>query len=176
MLWNRRNFLKASIGLFSLAPLLRGHMSESAKARLKLSPSTSPAAGPSSNLSPSLDLTRLLRCIAEVETGNRPNVRGPNGEVGRHQLNRLVWKQHTKIPFASWSGDEDFTDAIAWRHIRWLERNLKPHFDMPYTLAYCWRGGLASWNRARRTGHQNRLYSDYAQRVSNLFHDESFAT
>ena len=64
-------------------------------------------------------------------------------------------------------GEAAHADHVAELHLTWLARELRGA-DYPvnaYTLATCWRFGLEGFKR-------RRAVSDYATRVSNLYHEK----
>jgi hypothetical protein len=127
---------------------------------------------------PSVDLSRLLDCIAQVESGRNDKAESRrNGQViarGRYQLTATTWFQHTNRP---WKLAHNFfvADEIAHRHVSWLDKNLPPisideyHFR-PFSLAWCWRGGLDMWKvRSSFPDAVTHVYDDHANRVVNLY-------
>lgn len=156
---SRRNFLLGTIGC-SLTPALVKSSVVTGLAPLPSAPSTSS----------SLDLSRLLRAIAWVESGNRDNLIGPCGERSRYQITRGVFHQYSKLPHEHCHGP--YADWIAWQHLVWLYNLLhnKQTREEVFTLAWAWRAGptpilhnLFSW--------RNDIFNDYATRVFNLYHD-----
>lgn len=122
-----------------------------------------------------MDLSRLLRCIAEVETGDDATKVGLSGERGRYGMKEATWLQHAPhwkfercvFPYDGW---------VAWKHIEWLDDNI-PHQSplekdfRSYALAWAWHGGLVSWNK----GKDALINNAYAVRVTNLYDDATFA-
>jgi hypothetical protein len=127
----------------------------------------------SDTTSKSVDLSRLLFCIALVETGNRDDLIGPGGERSRYQITERVWRDVLR---SSWEPFENckgiMADSVARAHLLWLDSSLpgtspleETHRD--YVLAGCWHGGLESFVR----GRWNTKIVNYAGRVSNLYND-----
>lgn len=148
---NRRSFLLATTSsLIVAASRLSPHPT------IEFLPSV-PA--PSSE---SLDRSRLLDCLAQVESGrndqavsfrhNRPIARG------RYQIKEITWFQHTNRPWKL-AHNLYFATFVAERHLMWLEKQVNPN---PFDLAHAWRyGAQAGWVRN----------DDYPYRVHNLYHD-----
>lgn len=155
----RRNFLLVSIQSGLIQPFLTGML---------LSKQNSEAA--TKPLSSSLDLSRLLACIAEVETGNNDDLVGPNEERSKYQITRSVWYQHmskTDHYFYHCRGILARTCAI--RHILWLLDNLSGYKSV-FCIALAWKSGLSAF----KDGLESAADCDYAQRVSNLYFDSTF--
>lgn len=158
----RRNFLKATIVLPLGAPLV-------SQSQVSVTIKSSETVG-TSKTSPQVDLSRLLACIAQVETGNRDHLIGPNGERSRYQISIVVWRQHfgrsNDLSFIddchSW-----FASELAYRHFRWLQRHLRN--ANVYWLATAWRAGLSNVINGTNYGTHS-----YATRVENLYVDPSF--
>ena len=92
-----------------------------------------------------VDLPRLLDCIAQVETGNRPLL-GRHGERGRTQTTTAARVTVRGSPLA---------------YLAWLERIVRD--PTPYRLALAWHCGPAGMKIA------NARQRDYAARVVNLY-------
>lgn len=128
----------------------------------------------------SVDLSLLLHCIAQVESGDDDSKIGPKGERSRYQISERVWRQHwSTAPFSCCHGM--VATITADLHVDWLDRKLSYGvWDTfkAYPLAWCWHGGLESWtdyNSNRKSMSLNtrntvRL-SNYATRVCNLYDD-----
>ena len=126
-----------------------------------------------------MDLSRLLRCIAEVETGNDDTRIGKHGERSRYQIKRSVWNQYQNGTYAffaafCWGATADF---VALRHVQWLDKTLPRGSEIErnfrhYAIAWCWNGGLDSWNGPRYSS--NARINNYAVRVTNLYDDPTF--
>jgi hypothetical protein len=165
-LWNRRNFLKASILSPFLVRLGLGQITS-------IAPQSSPIKTESAQ-SNSPDLSLLLHCIAEVETGNDDSKIGPKGERSRYQISRTVWEQHYEAYTFDKFCKGCFAKGVAHEHLLWLDRHI-PHITpierdfREYALTWCWHGGLSTWNRAYDINLNN-----YAVRVTNLYDDPQF--
>lgn len=164
----RRNFLLASIGLPLTAPLL----TSAASLSVDLHPTIK------DTNSSSVDLLLLLRCIAEVETGNDDTKVGPKGERSRYQITEAVYRQHFGFPVYSACSEfshrtfcvGDVAHDCALRHVRWLDSTIPRLSPMErdwreYVLAWAWHGGRDSWIR-NLNPHKN---NNYAVRVTNLY-------
>lgn len=113
--------------------------------------------------SPSVDLSRLLACIAEVETGNDDTKIGPCGSRSRYQIHRNTWYGYTDRNFEQHCWGSTALE-IAKLHLLWLNTNLAR--PTPYRLASAWHSGLSTTYPT----------SGYALRVHNLYHDSAFLT
>lgn len=110
-----------------------------------------------------LDVARLLRCIADVETGSCDNVKGKAHEQTRWQLTPIVWRQHSKLPF---NYNKKEAERVAYAHIKWISDNIKQtDRNSPYVYAIVWNGGLS---RLYKQNYPQRTI-DYAERVSRLY-------
>jgi hypothetical protein len=169
-LWNRRNFLKAFTSLCSIPLISRGR-----------SEKTTNHSDESSVLKSTVDLSLLLHCIAEVETGNDDSKVGKGGERSRYQISEVVWRQHgdeyiQKFPITSFREQCNGKDAYncAMSHLLWLDRHILHITPIErdfraFALAWCWKGGLSSWGKAFSIPLNN-----YAVRVTNLYDDPQF--
>lgn len=110
----------------------------------------------------SLDVPRLLRCIAEKETRNRDHVVGASGERSRYQIKRSVWHRYEAAPFAWCRGERAY--CVALQHVNYLRSHLNGT-DSAYLVAMAWNGG---------PGGSSRRARDYATCVENLYNDPSF--
>lgn len=129
-------------------------------------------------VSSSTDLSRLLRCIAEVETGNNDALVGVKGERSRYQITKTVWLQHPhcwqdgkQCPFLycyALNGEK-----TAELHLRWLDRHLPP-CTRPFWLAFAWRAGLERTLLELRGASVTTTFYRYARRVTNLYDDATF--
>lgn len=165
---NRRTFLKNAIVSTVVLPTLSSIVCGSEKSVGVHIPQV-----PTSNSSSKqVDLSRLLRCIAEVESGNNDAKVGRHGERSRYQIKARVWYDYTVHNFNECHGQRAI--SIAWEHLHWLNNHL-PH-DLfserefrQYPLAVAWNGGLATWQSRLSTRVAN-----YATRVTNLYDDPTF--
>jgi hypothetical protein len=110
-----------------------------------------------------LDHARFLRCIAEVETGNRDGLVGRNGERTRWQIKPSVQKEYNLAAIAAWLRGQNIEGIEHWHLNRLIRLTGTQH---PYGLAFAWNQGAAAWNSGRRT----RAGRDYAARVTNLYY------
>lgn len=111
-----------------------------------------------------INVDKLLDCIAQVETGRVDKARGAAGERTRWQITHTVWKQHSKLPFNS---SKPEAERIARAHIAWIRTNLARNGfpDWPYLIAVAWNGGMSVAYKADRP----RRVEDYASRVTRLY-------
>jgi hypothetical protein len=172
-LWNRRNFLQA---------LTASTLTALGLSKVSAEPVITHS-GRNLTSSQSVDLSLLLHCIAEVETGNDDSKVGKGGERSRYQISETVWRQHQDLThnsrewmtwyFQQCCKGEDAQD-IALRHLRWLDRHILRITPIErdfraFALAWCWKGGLSSWGKAFSIPLNN-----YAVRVTNLYDDPQF--
>lgn len=131
---------------------------------------------PASNL---LDLSLLLACIAEVESGNNDSLIGKHGERSRYQI--------TKEVFYSWcpADNSDFeycchgrvAKFVAERYLNWLNlviphKSALENYMREYSLAWCWNSGLWSWTKPGSIKYTDTIsINNYATRVSNLYNE-----
>jgi hypothetical protein len=80
--------------------------------------------------------------------------KGPKGECSRWQITPIVWRQHSKQPFASSHAE---AERIANAHLLWLRKHVR--VDDVSHLAAAWHYGLT---------RQDRI-DDYAGRVLSLY-------
>lgn len=151
---NRRNFVSvcftATAGLFACSI----GRSDTTDLSLKL---------PTSPKSSSIDLSRLLACIALVETGGDDRKVGKSGERSKYQIGETVWRQYEP------SYDHKYCYGLrAYRvglsHISWLHSHIGPSV---FALALGWHVGLDNW-RAARFQLPERYYGE---RVRNLYNE-----
>jgi hypothetical protein len=96
-----------------------------------------------------VDLPRLLDCIAQVETGNRPMI-GAHGERGRCQTTFAARVTIRGSPLA---------------YLAWLARIV--HDPTPYRLALAWHAGPTGMKIA------NARQRAYAERVERLYENRN---
>jgi hypothetical protein len=169
---NRRNFLRGLTVSTLTASGLFG-----SRQQTEMKPSNLSG---QSNSSPQ-DLSRLLKCIAQVETGNDDTKVGPKGERSRYQITEDVWWDRLSEPGNKWwryrfrtecSGH--IAEQVAMRHLVWLRNNLidfpKP-ITQPFWLAFAWHAGLERTLLELRGASVTPELYDYARRVTNLYLD-----
>lgn len=129
---------------------------------------------PTPKPSPSLDLSRLLDAIAQIETGGDDRKVGPSGERSKFQIRANVWRQHlADKPFTLCKGWA--AEMVAEAHIEWLDATIPRATPLerdfrPYVLSWAWHGGRDSWLRQNRLPWRRRVaLNDYATRVCNLY-------
>lgn len=159
----RRNFLAASIGLITL-PKLLGKEGKTADVVLPIHPQHSSQ----------LDLSLLLHCIAQVETGGDDTKVGRGGERSKYQISEAVWVQHTGSLFTSRNRIRLcrglLAEEVAMRHLRWLVSSLPR--TTPFWLAYAWNQGCEKTNQTLRDNSLLSLFGlGYATRVEDLYVD-----
>lgn len=152
----RSRFLKAVTSL--LPPALVGWITSRS-----LTVVGQPPAPPKS---PSTDHARLLRCIAEVETGQRDNLGGLRGELSQYQITANVWYRHYPSLNFVMCCNGIRAQQCAFNHLSWLVKNKVP--NDPYWLAVAWKCGLKAATGPVVCGR------DYATRVQNLYLDPTF--
>lgn len=76
--------------------------------------------------------------------------------LGRYQITKPVWFQHTNRPWKL-AHNFHFATIVAERHLAWLEKHLNPN---PFDLAVGWRFGV------NFTGYPD----DYPHRVHDLYY------
>jgi hypothetical protein len=132
----RRDFLKGLIVLTPLAHLLGARSNTSSV--LKVETDFGGRRNVSSTTS-SLDRSRLLACIAAVESGNRDEKIGKRGERRKYQISEAVWYQHRTFPgrFEDWCHGRD-AQIVAEKHIDLLAQLVHP---TPFDVGYAWRTG-----------------------------------
>lgn len=115
-----------------------------------------------------VDLDREKCAIAIVETADKEHplgndaVVGPRGELGRYQIKRITWRQHSDLPF-EWAIVEAEENYVAEEHLKWLGEHLE--FVTPYTLALAWKAGLKRVRSETYTLDAIR----YARRVNAIY-------
>lgn len=110
-----------------------------------------------------VDTVRLLRAIAEVETGFNPRAVGRAGERTVYQIAPGTWRRFSRVPIrcADPAEVERVARAVLFEITQSLANHRIPH--TPYELALRWNAGPS----ARRFSTATR---DYASRVSNIYH------
>lgn len=146
---NRRNFLKAVTVLSTFLPFGLG--------RVKAAPSTS------KDTSKSADLSLLLDCIAQVESGGDDGKVSSTGARSKYQISRIAWEQHSCSPHWYATAYPWVATSVAKEHITWLLANIGPTI---IGIAIAWRVGLTAWQTVRF----NASHTDYANRVSYLYY------
>lgn len=121
---------------------------------------------------PSIDLDRLLKCIAHVETGERDGIVGKRGEISRFQMKPSVLRQW----LAPFPGVRLTHEQIARQHITWLHglTSREKGMRQEWLIAFCWKEGWEAWRGKRLGSHKRRVAEDYANRVSALYADPTF--
>lgn len=108
-----------------------------------------------------IDADRLAEALAQKETGTGWNGRpGAAGELSRWQITPVVWRQHSREPFAE-ARDPAKARVVALRHLEWLADQITRAGQRVTVerLATCWHFGAS---RARRA-------SVWGTEVANLY-------
>lgn len=110
------------------------------------------------------ELDHILDAISAVESGQFDFAVGENGERSRYQIKSYTWCSYTKACFITESAYPDVSKEVALAHVKWIIANLNKNNIRPtvHRIALCWNMGLYGGSRCK-------LYSNYAERVNNLF-------
>lgn len=122
----------------------------------------------------SVDLSLLLHCIAQVETGGNDRKVGPCGERSKYQITYDVWHDITGLGhrnFLNHCRDNVAADC-AMRHVQWLDKTIPRISDIErnfreFAIAWAWHGGASSWTASGQ--NTTRALNNYAVRVTNLY-------
>ncbi|MDX2185911.1 MAG: lytic transglycosylase domain-containing protein [Opitutaceae bacterium] len=108
---------------------------------------------------------RILWAIAEVETGNRPHLRGRDGELTQFQILPATWRRYSRL--APWEARNrpDEADRVAREHLRHIKEQLG-RSGKPLTVFHI----AAAWNAGPNRSRFSLETIDYAARVANLVH------
>lgn len=108
-----------------------------------------------------VDYGRLLRAIAEKETGNKPK-RGAAGELTPLQILPATWRRFSRVPMASATPRE--VDRVGRAILSEIQQSLRRQ-KLPETpLAYALR-----WNAGANAYRFSSNTRGYALFVSNLY-------
>lgn len=120
---------------------------------------------------PKVDRLKLMRAIAEVESGTTDidvpfKKVGKKGERSAFQITEKVWREYTTESFKKASLDAPLAQTVALMHLLRLQTLIEAdHFVAdPFQIAAVWNGGLG----ALRSPHKST--QDYAKRVSAIYH------
>jgi hypothetical protein len=120
---------------------------------------------------PKVDRLKLMRAIAEVESGTKDidvpfKGTGKKGERSAFQITEKVWKEYTTESFKKASFDASLAQTIALMHLQRLQTLIEAdlHAATPFVLAAVWNGGLG----ALRSPHKTTEL--YAKRVAAIYH------
>ncbi len=120
-----------------------------------------------------VDYKRLMRAIAQVETGTRDTTKpckkvGKGGERSAWQMKKAVWSAYTKAPFSEASKDAALADLVASLHLRRIALELEGNRITPsaWAIALTWNAGLS---RVLESKTLRVSHGDYAERVNNLY-------
>lgn len=121
---------------------------------------------------PKLDRMKMLRAIAEVETGTKDidvtfKKVGKKGERSAFQITESVWNLYTTESFKKASFDPSLAQTIALMHIQRLQTLIEAdhHAATAFAVAAAWNGGLG----ALRSPHKST--TDYSNRVAAIYHN-----
>lgn len=116
----------------------------------------------------SLDRSRLLDCLAQVESARNDQAVATRLNTpiarGRYQITEPVWFQHTNRPWKL-AHNFHFATIVAERHLATLEKLVNPN---PADLAAAWRYGPNSPWPVNTEWFQA---DDYPWRVHNLYYE-----
>lgn len=121
-----------------------------------------------------IDENKLLRALAEIESGNQDDAIGPCGEISAYQLMKYNWRKHTSLPY-SYASNRVIAREVARKHLRAVKADmLAARPDMtdemlnnPFLLGIAWKYG------PRGIKPLTDAKIDYGSRVSNLYGDPS---
>lgn len=118
-----------------------------------------------------VNVSILLRSIAEVESMGRPEMVGQAGERSEYQFMAATWKQYSKVSHRSIGQEKNHNEVVrvAKKHIETIKKSITEygHEVTPFRIALAWNAG------PDRLSFQAR-HRDYAQRVANLY--EAYAS
>jgi hypothetical protein len=119
-----------------------------------------------------VNVSILLRSIAEVESMGRPEMIGQAGERSEYQFMAATWKQYSKVPHRTIGQEKNHNEVVrvAKKHIETIKKSITEYGKevTPFRIALAWNAG------PDRLSFQSR-HRDYAQRVSNLYETYSAA-
>lgn len=112
-----------------------------------------------------IDLTRLVRCIEEVEGGQW------NWPGGRLRITRAFWDDHGRPYHYRQATDSTIAYLVAERGLASISEHLVKHELEPTValLAKCWNQGVAG------AMQDPKGTTDYMERVNNLYRDKEFS-
>jgi hypothetical protein len=120
---------------------------------------------------PKVDKQKLMRAIAEVESGTKDidvpfKGTGKKGERSAFQITEKVWREYTTESFRRASVDASLSQTIALTQLMRLQTLIEAdHYAAtPFVLASVWNGGMGALRSPHRTTEL------YAKRVSALYH------
>ena len=109
-----------------------------------------------------IDIDKFLSALSACESNHNDRAVGKAGERGRYQIRRSTWSSFGRGVFDISAHDPVAARDCAIRYLRSLGRILLDHGTVPNAL------DLATmWNRGTLLAGPN----DFANRVSNLYHD-----
>lgn len=167
----RSTFLKVFTSLFTLPKIM------SVTPQPSNQKSSVTGGGSESSLtppSPSVDLSLLLDCIAQVETNRNDRAVGKAGELSQYQISPDVWYQHRPNLnfFLACNGIR--AQDCAMEHLMWLDKHIPRESPIEkdfreFALAWCWNAGMLIWKN--KNLYITTKVNNYAVRVTNLYTD-----
>jgi hypothetical protein len=108
----------------------------------------------------------ILEAIAQVETGNKPSVRGRLGERTRFQILPATWRRYSTVPISRAAASLDEAERVARQHLQHIRSVLVARgiAQTVYNIAVAWNAGPDYARITRKT-------VDYASRVKALVYD-----
>lgn len=185
----RRNFLL--VGTASMLVLTKSLLSQKTTPSTQRVPMVSTQQSGLVNFPPPvrlksnvMDHSLLCDCLAEIETGGNDTLVGPCGELSKYQISYPVWVQHSTPRLSSRDCFQRFchtiiADALALRHVQHLDNTLprisrREVKDRAYVIGWAWHGGMTSWTcQNKLSALRHAALHDYAERLSNLYHDRA---
>ena len=114
-----------------------------------------------------IDLSRTLLVISNLETRMNPKLIGAAGEKTAYQMTRAVWEENTSRPWSLAGKDPSLDHKVAMSHLMKLVMRIRksdPPRDRIEFVFAAWRYGF---------GHAfTHGDSDYATRGANLYFDK----
>lgn len=119
------------------------------------------------------NISTLLRCISEIESGNDDNAIGKQGERSRYQILQSTWYQYTSLDFHNYCYHYETASSVARIHLSKIilkfhnDANRKP---TPAELYVIWNAGYSYYFHKRFDIERvpKTLYNR-AKRFSNLY-------
>jgi len=113
---------------------------------------------------------RMLDVIAQVETGNSWDKRGPEGELSPWQISKLTWKQHMGMyPFDPCCRSHMLARECAFKHLKYVLKLLdQKHIPAtPENIETVWNMGFGAGRKRILSGD----IPDVAVRAGNLYRE-----
>lgn len=164
---SRRSFLQAVITFF-----LPRTQSTAADTTTPSSTASDTSVSPMTEDLKWTDLSRLLACIAAVESNDDDLAVGKRSELSKYQISREVWYQHNPDLNFVLACNGVRARETAFKHLVWLSDHLNN--DSPFWLAHGWRFGLEATRNIMDIFYPDRPTSSYCSRIENLYNDPNF--